>query len=62
MEELQICVDERNWEVGIREILEKIRPNWKNEKITFKVNHHKKRHNLIIIIFIHLTCAVQQSV
>ena len=36
MEELPISVDENCWEIGIREILSKIRPNWID--IKFKVS------------------------
>lgn len=36
--ELNVCVDENNWEIGIREILKKIRPEWK-DGLSFKVNH-----------------------
>lgn len=39
MEELPISVDENCWEIGIRQILLKIRPNWSKEDITFKVSH-----------------------
>lgn len=37
MEELQIAVDENDFEIGIRKILKIIRPNWKKE-IKFKVS------------------------
>lgn len=38
MEELQISVDENNYETGIRKILEIIRKNWKYSDIKFKVS------------------------
>lgn len=38
MEELLISVDENCWEIGIREILTKIRPNWISDDIKFKVS------------------------
>jgi hypothetical protein len=37
MEDLNVCVDENNWEIGIREILRNIRPQWANDEIKFKV-------------------------
>jgi hypothetical protein len=39
MEELQISVDENNYEPGILEILKNIRATWIKENIEFKVNH-----------------------
>lgn len=39
MEELPISVDENCWEIGIRDILTKIRPNWNRDEIKFKVSH-----------------------
>lgn len=39
MEDLNVCVDEDNYEVGIREILRNIRPQWKCDKIKFEVIH-----------------------
>lgn len=39
MEDLPINVDENNWEIGIRKILVKIRPQWTQNDINFKVSH-----------------------
>lgn len=41
MEELKIKVDENDFEIGTREILKNIRPNWKNN-IKFKVSYTKR--------------------
>lgn len=38
MEELPISVDENNFELGTREIIRNIRPNWKSDEIKFKVS------------------------
>lgn len=38
MEELDIIVDENNYETGIRKILEIIRSNWNISDIKFKVS------------------------
>lgn len=38
MEDLDIVVDENNYEKGIRKILEIIRPNWNYSDIKFKVS------------------------
>lgn len=42
MEDLPIIVDENCWEIGIREILIKIRPNWISD-IKFKVSLFTKK-------------------
>lgn len=38
MEELKIHVDENHFEIGTRQILKNIRPNWSQENIKFKVS------------------------
>lgn len=38
MEDLDIIVDENNYETGIKKILEIIRSNWKYSDIKFKVS------------------------
>lgn len=38
MEELQIFVDENSFDLGIREILKKIRPSWASSEVRFKVS------------------------
>jgi hypothetical protein len=35
--ELDIEVDEKNYEVGLREVLKVVRPNWERDDIKFKV-------------------------
>lgn len=45
--ELSIFVDEKNFEIGIREILGKIRKNWAENEVKYKVSLFNQRKNVI---------------